>query len=219
MTFDWGAIWAYRDQLLGGIGVTIVLAVVTMLIAIPLGIIVMLMRISGIKPLEWIATVFVEIFRNTPLLLLVYWAYYAVPTLTHLPVSAIVTGVVALVLNTAAYNSENFRAGVNSIRKGQMEAGLALGMSWGEAMRQIVLPQAVRRIVPVLASSWVSLFKATSLVSAIGVYELAHVALEIRSENYRVLETLTTLALIYWVLAYPQAKLVDWLNRKYGAME
>ena len=219
MTFDWGAIWAYRDQLLGGIGVTIVLAVVTMLIAIPLGIIVMLMRISGIKPLEWIATVFVEIFRNTPLLLLVYWAYYAVPTLTHLPVSAIVTGVVALVLNTAAYNSENFRAGVNSIRKGQMEAGLALGMSWGEAMRQIVLPQAIRRIVPVLASSWVSLFKATSLVSAIGVYELAHVALEIRSENYRVLETLTTLALIYWVLAYPQAKLVDWLNRKYGAME
>ena len=219
MNFDWGAIWPYRDQLLAGIGVTIVLAVVTMLIAIPLGILVMLMRISGIKPLEWIATVFVEIFRNTPLLLLVYWAYYAVPTITHLPVSALVTGVVALVLNTAAYNSENFRAGVNSIRKGQMEAGLALGMSWGEAMWKIVLPQAIRRIVPVLASSWVSLFKATSLVSAIGVYELAHVALEIRAENYRVLETLTTLALIYWVLAYPQAKLVDWLNRKYGAME
>ena len=219
MNFDWGAIWPYRDQLLAGIGVTIVLAVVTMVIAIPLGILVMLMRISGIKPLEWIATVFVEIFRNTPLLLLVYWAYYAVPTITHLPVSALVTGVVALVLNTAAYNSENFRAGVNSIRKGQMEAGLALGMSWGEAMWKIVLPQAIRRIVPVLASSWVSLFKATSLVSAIGVYELAHVALEIRAENYRVLETLTTLALIYWVLAYPQAKLVDWLNRKYGAME
>ncbi len=219
MNFDWGAIWPYRDQLLAGIGVTIVLAVVTMGIAIPLGILVMLMRISGIKPLEWIATVFVEIFRNTPLLLLVYWAYYAVPTITHLPVSALVTGVVALVLNTAAYNSENFRAGVNSIRKGQMEVGLALGMSWGEAMWKIVLPQAIRRIVPVLASSWVSLFKATSLVSAIGVYELAHVALEIRAENYRVLETLTTLALIYWVLAYPQAKLVDWLNRKYGAME
>ncbi|HEX4296415.1 MAG TPA: amino acid ABC transporter permease [Devosia sp.] len=219
MSFDWGAIWPYRDQLLAGIGVTIALAVVTMLIAIPLGIIVMLMRISGIKPLAWIATVFVEIFRNTPLLLLVYWAYYAVPQITHLSVSALVTGVVALVLNTAAYNSENFRAGVNSIRKGQMEAGLSLGMSWGEAMRKIVLPQAIRRIVPVLASSWVSLFKATSLVSAIGVYELAHVALEIRAENYRVLETLTTLALIYWVLAYPQAKLVDWLNRKYGAME
>jgi polar amino acid transport system permease protein len=219
MSFDWGAIWPYRDQLLAGIGVTIALAVVTMLIAIPLGIIVMLMRISGIKPLAWIATVFVEIFRNTPLLLLVYWAYYAVPQITNLSVSALVTGVVALVLNTAAYNSENFRAGVNSIRKGQMEAGLSLGMSWGEAMRKIVLPQAIRRIVPVLASSWVSLFKATSLVSAIGVYELAHVALEIRAENYRVLETLTTLALIYWVLAYPQAKLVDWLNRKYGAME
>ena len=219
MTYDWGAIWQYRWDLLGGIGVTIVLAVVTMIIAVPLGILVMLMRQSGIRPLEWIATVFVEIFRNTPLLLLVYWAYYAVPTMTHLPISALATGVIALVLNTAAYNSENFRAGVNSIRKGQMEAGLSLGMSWWEGMRTIVLPQAIRRIVPVLASSWVSLFKATSLVSAIGVYELAHVALEIRSANYRVLETLTTLAIIYWVLAYPQAKLVDWLNRKYGVRE
>ncbi|HEY4202543.1 MAG TPA: amino acid ABC transporter permease [Devosiaceae bacterium] len=219
MSFDWGAIWQYRYDLLGGVGVTIALAVVTMIIAVPLGIVVMLMRQSGIKPLQWIATVFVEIFRNTPLLLLVYWAYYAVPTISHVPVSALATGIVALVLNTAAYNSENFRAGVNSIRKGQMEAGLSLGMSWSETMRKIILPQAIRRIVPVLASSWVSLFKATSLVSAIGVYELAHVALEIRSENYRVLETLTTLALIYWVLGYPQAKLVDWLNRKYGTRE
>jgi polar amino acid transport system permease protein len=219
MTFDWGAIWQYRWDLLGGIWLTIVLAVVTMVIAVPLGIVVMLMRQSSVKPLQWIATVFVEVFRNTPLLLLVYWAYYAVPTMTHLPVSALVTGIVALVLNTAAYNSENFRAGVNSIRRGQMEAALSLGMSWGEGMRKVVLPQAIRRIVPVLASSWVSLFKATSLVSAIGVYELAHVALEIRTANYRVLETLTTLALIYWVLAYPQAKLVDWLNRKYGTRE
>jgi polar amino acid transport system permease protein len=219
MTFDWGAIWQYRWDLLGGIWLTIVLAVVTMVIAVPLGIVVMLMRQSNIKLLQWIATVFVEVFRNTPLLLLVYWAYYAVPTMTHLPVSALVTGIVALVLNTAAYNSENFRAGVNSIRRGQMEAALSLGMSWGEGMRKVVLPQAIRRIVPVLASSWVSLFKATSLVSAIGVYELAHVALEIRTANYRVLETLTTLALIYWVLAYPQAKLVDWLNRKYGTRE
>jgi polar amino acid transport system permease protein len=219
MTFDWGAIWQYRWDLLGGIWLTIVLAVVTMVIAVPLGIVVMLMRQSNIKLLQWIATVFVEVFRNTPLLLLVYWAYYAVPTMTHLPVSALVTGIVALVLNTAAYNSENFRAGVNSIRRGQMEAALSLGMSWGEGMRKVVLPQAIRRIVPVLASSWVSLFKATSLVSAIGVYELAHVALEIRTANYRVLETLTTLALIYWVLAYPQAKLVDWLNHKYGTRE
>jgi polar amino acid transport system permease protein len=152
-------------------------------------------------------------------LLLVYWAYYALPTMTRIPMSAMATGIVALVLHTSAYNSENFRAGVNSIRRGQMEAGLSLGMGWGQAMWKIVLPQAIRRIVPVLASTWVSLFKATSLVSAIGVYELAHVALEIRTENYRVLETLTTLAIIYWVLAYPQAKLVDWLNRRYGTQE
>jgi polar amino acid transport system permease protein len=219
MRYDWGSVWPYRWELLGGVELTIVLAVVTMAISIPLGILLMLMRQSGIRPLEAVATVFVEIFRNAPLLLLVYWAYYALPTITHIGISALATGIVALVLSTSAYNSENFRAGVNSIRKGQMEAGLSLGMSWWQAMRRVVLPQAIRRIVPVLASTWVSLFKATSLVSAIGVYELAHVALEIRSENFRVLETLTVLAAIYWVLAYPQAKLVDWLNFKFRVTE
>lgn len=219
MSFDWGAVWQYRGDLLVAAGMTIFLAAITMLLAIPIGIVLMLMRQSEIRPLQWIATVFVELFRNTPLLLLVYWAYYALPTLTNLGLSAVATGVIALVLNTSAYNCENFRAGVNSIRRGQIDAGLALGMSWWETMQKIVLPQAIRRIVPVLASTWVSLFKATSLVSAIGVAELSYVALEIRSENYRVLETLTTLALIYWVLAYPQAKLVDWLNRRYGVLE
>ena len=219
MRYDWGSVWPYRWELLGGVELTVALAVVTMAISIPIGIMLMLMRNSTVTGLRVVSTVFVEIFRNTPLLLLVYWAYYALPTFTHIRMSALATGIVALVFNVSAYNSENFRAGVNSIRAGQMEAGLSLGMSWWQAMRKVVLPQAIRRIVPVLASTWVSLFKATSLVSAIGVYELAHVALEIRSENFRVLETLTVLAMIYWVLGYPQAKLVDWLNAKFGTTE
>ena len=89
-------------------------------------------------------------------------------------------------------------------------------MSRAQAMREVVLPQAVRRVLPVLASTWVSLFKDTSLVSVIAVGELAYTAMQIRSQTFRVLEMLTAMAAIYWALGYPQAKLVDWLNRKYG---
>ena len=96
---------------------------------------------------------------------------------------------------------------------------MALGMSRWQAMRRVVVPQALRRILPVLASTWVSLFKDTSLVSVIAVGELAYVAMQIRSQTFRVLEMLTAMAAIYWLLGYPQAKLVDWIQRKFGVKE
>jgi len=169
MNLDWTVVWDNRALFLSGVGVTFTLAVVTMAISIPAGIAVMLVRQYAPRPFALVATCFVELFRNVPLLLLVFWAYYAIPRMMGMSIGNVATGVIALVLNVTAYNSENFRAGVNSIRKGQLEAGLSLGMSWWEAMRKIVLPQATRRIIPVLASTWVSLFKATSLVSTIGV--------------------------------------------------
>ena len=92
-------------------------------------------------------------------------------------------------------------------------------MSNWQAMREVILPQAVRRVMPVLASTWVSLFKDTSLVSVIAVGDLAYTSMRIRSQSFRVLEMLTAMAAIYWALGYPQAKLVDWLNRRYGISE
>jgi polar amino acid transport system permease protein len=179
----------------------------------------MLLRQSPWAPVRALGTVYVEFFRNIPLILLVYWAFYVLPILIEVQISPFATGLTALALNVSAYNAETFRAGVASIRKGQTEAGLALGMSGGEVMRKIVLPQAVRRILPVLASTWVALFKDTSLVSVIAVGDLAHSALQVRSQTFRVLEVLTAMALIYWALGYPQAKLVDWIHRKYGVTE
>jgi His/Glu/Gln/Arg/opine family amino acid ABC transporter permease subunit len=190
-----------------------------MVIAVPGGIVLALMRNSRLKPIALFATGFVELFRNLPLLLLVYWAFYVMPVLTGFGLPPFTTGLVALCLNVSAYNSETFRSGINSIRKGQSEAGLALGMSRLEVFRQIVLPQAWRRVLPILASTWVSLFKDTSLVSVIAVGELAHTAMQIRSQSFRVLEMLTAMAAIYWVLGYPQAKIVDWIHRKYGVRE
>lgn len=157
--------------------------------------------------------------RNLPIILVVYWAFYVLPIMSGIAFSPFATGLVALVANNAAYNSETFRAGIKSIRKGQMEAGLALGMSEWEAFRKIVLPQATRRVMPMLATAWVTLFKDTSLVSVIAVGDLAHTAMQIRSQSFRVIELLTAMAAIYWLLGYPQAKLVDWIHRKYGVSE
>jgi His/Glu/Gln/Arg/opine family amino acid ABC transporter permease subunit len=219
MNLDWSIVWQSRGPLLEGALVTIWLTALTMLIAVPGGIVLALMRGSRLVPVAWFATGFVELFRNLPLLLLVYWAFYVMPVLTGLGLPPFATGLAALCLNVSAYNSETFRSGINSIRKGQSEAGLALGMSRSEVFRQIVLPQALRRVLPILASTWVSLFKDTSLVSVIAVGELAHTAMQIRSQSFRVLEMLTAMAAIYWLMGYPQAKIVDWIHRKYGVRE
>jgi His/Glu/Gln/Arg/opine family amino acid ABC transporter permease subunit len=178
-----------------------------------------LMRLSSNKLLSSASLAFVEFFRNLPLILVIYWAFYVMPIAFDVQFSALTTALVALVLNISAYNAETFRAGINSIRKGQMEAALAMGMSRRQAMFKVVIPQAARRILPVLASTWISLFKDTSLVSVIAVSELAYTSMQIRAQTFRVLEMLTAMAAIYWLMGYPQAKLVDWIHKKYGVKE
>jgi polar amino acid transport system permease protein len=219
MNLDWSVVWRNAGVLAEGTELTVALAVLTMVIAVPGGIVLALMRLSGSRLLAGASASFVELFRNLPLILVIYTAYYVMPISLGLRFSPFSTGLVALALNVSAYNGETFRAGIGSIRRGQSEAAFALGMSRWQAMREVVLPQAARRVLPVLASTWVSLFKDTSLVSVIAVGELAYTAMRIRSQTFRVLEMLTAMAAIYWALGYPQAKLVDWLHRRLGVSE
>ena len=219
MTFDWTVVWQHRDALLTGTVTTIFLTIATMAIAVPCGIVIAILRLYAPTPVRALATAYVELFRNLPLILVVFWAFYVLPILTGLGLSPLATGLAALALNVTAYNAETFRAGINSIRRGQSEAALALGMSRVQALRRVIVPQSVRRITPVLASTWVSLFKDTSLVSVIAVSELAYSAMQVRAQTYRVLEMLTAMAAIYWLLGYPQAKLVDWIQRRYAVTE
>jgi His/Glu/Gln/Arg/opine family amino acid ABC transporter permease subunit len=219
MVFDWTVVADHRDALVAATGMTVLLTFATMAIAVPCGIVVAALRLYAWAPLRALATGYVELFRNLPLILVVYWAFYVLPISTGVGLSPFATGLAALALNVTAYNAETFRAGIGSIRRGQFEAAVALGMSRRQALRRIVLPQATRRILPVLASTWVSLFKDTSLVSVIAVTELAYVAMQIRAQTFRVLEMLTAMAAIYWLLGYPQAKLVDWIQRRYAVSE
>ena len=219
MTLEWDVVWQHREALLRATGTTILLTVATMAIALPCGIVIAMLRLYAWKPVRALATAYVELFRNLPLLLVVFWAFYVLPILTGLGLSPLATGLTALALNVTAYNAEIFRAGINSIRRGQLDAAMALGMSRVQALRRVILPQASRRVLPVLASTWVSLFKDTSLVSVIAVTELAYVATQIRAQTFRVLEMLTAMAVIYWLLGYPQAKLVDWIQRRFAVTE
>ena len=139
--------------------------------------------------------------------------------MTDIRLSAFGTGLAALTLYVSAFNSETFRAGLNSIRLGQRNAGLSLGMSGWQVLRLVILPQAVPRVLPALARTWVSLFKDTSLVSVIAIEELSYVGLQLRAQSFRVLEVLTAMAVLYWIMGYPQAKLVDWIHRRIKVTE
>jgi polar amino acid transport system permease protein len=219
MTLDWSVVWQHRDALIAGTATTFLLTIATMAIAVPCGIVVAVLRLYARRPVRALATGYVELFRNLPLILVVYWAFYVLPILTGLGLSPLATGLAALSLNVTAYNAETFRAGINSIRRGQVEAAMALGMTRAQALRRVIVPQALRRILPVLASTWVSLFKDTSLVSVIAVTELAYVSMQVRAQTFRVLEMLTAMAVLYWLLGYPQAKLVDWMQRRMKVTE
>jgi His/Glu/Gln/Arg/opine family amino acid ABC transporter permease subunit len=219
MTFDWAVVWEYRHVFLQGLMMTVFLTVATMLLAIPGGLALAFLRMSPLAPARWVATAFVEFFRATPLVLQIYWAYYVLPVIVDIRLSAVTTALIGLTCNISAFNSETFRAGILSIRQGQINAGLALGMGRVQVMWYIVLPQAVMRVLPSLASTWVSLFKDTSLVSVIAVPDLSYMAFKVRAETYRILEVLSAMAALYWLLGYPQAKLVDWIHRRFKVVE
>lgn len=219
MSFDWSVIWEHREKFLAGTRMTILLTVSTMAIALPGGLVLALLRLSSWRLVRGFATAFVEFFRATPLILQVYWVFYVLPATFGILLPDVATGLVALSLNVSSFNSETFRAGIVSIRQGQWNAGLALGMSRAQVFRQIVLPQATMRVLPALASTWVALFKDTSLVSTIAVMELSYVSLQIRAQTYRILEVLTAMAAIYWLLGYPQAKIVEWLHKHWRVAE
>jgi His/Glu/Gln/Arg/opine family amino acid ABC transporter permease subunit len=219
MTFDWSVIWQNAGALAQGTAVTVALTALTMAVAIPIGVLLAVANLSRSKLLVASSGGFITLFRNLPALLVIYATYYVLPVVLDFGFPPFLTALIALSMTVSAYNGDTFRSGIGSIRRGQTEAALALGMSEWQVMRQVVMPQAGRRVLPVLANTWVSLFKDTSLVSVIAVGELAYTAMNIRSQTFRVLEILTAMAAIYWALGYPQAKLVDWIQRHHGLRE
>jgi polar amino acid transport system permease protein len=205
----------YPHGPIGGIVVTILLSVSALVIAIPLGILVALARISHFKVLRAPATGLVYAVRGVPLLMVIFWVYFLVPVLTGYPVTGFVTMLCALVIYDSAYLGEIIRAGIEALPKGQTEASRALGMSYLKTMRAVILPQALYNVVPSMVTQFVSTIKETSLGYIINVQELSFAADQI---NNRLLTkpfpVYLILALSYFVLCYALTQLAHYLERR-----
>jgi His/Glu/Gln/Arg/opine family amino acid ABC transporter permease subunit len=186
--------------LLAGIGLTVGLSVVAIAVSVLLGVLLALSALSSSKPLRLISRGYVEVFRAIPLLVLLLWVYYGLPMVTGLQFGAFVAGVISLALSDAAFEAEIFRAGIQSVAKGQREAAQTLGLSSRDTFRFVIFPQAIRTILPALGNQFVYVLKMSSLVSVIGLQELTRRANELNVTEYRPLEIYTALVVEYLLL-------------------
>lgn len=204
----------YPNGPLGGLALTLVLSLLGLAFAFPLSIALALCRISPFKVLRIPSTIIVYVVRGVPLVMLVFWSYFLVPTLIGEAVSAFTTLVVTLVIYQAAYMSEIIRAGINALPNGQQEAARSLGMNYGLTMRQIVLPQALFNMLPSLISQFVSTIKETSIGYVISVHELTYSANQVNSALLtRPLEVFATLSLMYYVVCYALTQAAQAVDR------
>jgi len=202
-------------QLLHGLGYTLLLAVLSFVLSCVIGVLVCALRVSRVRTVSLLAAGYIELMRLTPLLIQMLWVYTSLALLTGIRLSPFQAGLLALSLNSGGFMAEVFRSGLQSVPRGQKEAAEALGMSAWQSLKRVVGPQTLRIIIPPLGSGWVSSFKDTSLLLVLGVPELMTQAQMISSATYRPLETFTIVGLVYLLLAYPQALLVERLYRRF----
>ena len=198
---------------LGALG-TIKIAFVALAISLPLGLVVGAARYSRLKLLRWPATAFIETFRNIPVLVSIMWFFFAFPMLVPFEISAYAAATLALSLNTSAFFAEIFRAGIQSIAPGQWDGAKALGMSYRRQMQRIILPQAIRRMIPAFTSRWIELFKLTALASTISYQDLMYTTKTIANAYYNPVEMYSLAGLIYLVLIYPMVRGTYRLERR-----
>ena len=186
--------------LLSGLTTTIYISVISIIISAILGFIVAIPSLAKNKFLTYINIGYVEIVRAIPLLVLILWIYYGLPIMTGLSFSPFVSGIIALAISESAFQAEIFRAGINSIKKSQWEAGSSLGLTFYKRLRLVILPQAIKNILPALGNQFVYVLKMSSLVSIIGIGDLTRKANELVVSTYRPLEIYTFLILEYLIL-------------------
>ena len=200
--------------LLSGMGVTIYISVISIIISMILGFIVAIPSLAKNKFLTYINIGYVEIVRAIPLLVLILWIYYGLPIMTGLSFSPFVSGIIALAISESAFQAEIFRAGINSIKKSQWEAGSSLGLTFYKRLRLVILPQAIKNILPALGNQFVYVLKMSSLVSIIGIADLTRKANELVVSTYRPLEIYTFLILEYLILILIVSFFVRKLEKK-----
>lgn len=210
----------YPQGPLGGLALTLVLASLGLLLALPLGLVFGMGRVSPWRWVRWPVTTLVFVVRGTPLLMVVFWAYFFLPSVTGIKTDQFSTMLMALVLFDGAYLAEIVRAGIQGLPKGQTEAARSLGLSYFAAMRLVVLPQALRHMLPSLVNQFVSSIKETSLGYIIGLAEVSFIATQINTLVFtQPTQIYLTLGLTYFILCFGLSRLAYWLERRLSQRE
>ena len=215
--WDFSILWGYRWLLLQGLGVTVAFTAATVIGGLTIGMTAAICLLSRFKILRGIALGFIEIFRCTPVLVQLIWCYYALPMIAGIEMTPITASLLALSCYGGSFYAEIIRGGIVSIDAGQSEAASALGMTPGLAMRRIILPQALRRMLPALMNQSILQFKNTSLVSVLAVPDLVYQGQIAAHDNFRPLETYTAVAVAYFMILFPLTLYVRSRERRLGA--
>ena len=202
-TWRFDILWQYRDTFILGVIGTLTLTGVSMLFGLIFGIPIGIGRLSKSRLVRFLSGAFIEIFRDTPILVQLVWVFYCLPILTGIQMSAFASAALAMAVHATAYLAEVYRAGISSIDRGQVEAGRVLGLSAWQTMRRIILPQAIQRVIPPMLNVFADFMKASALASVIGVWELFREASNVITTTYRPLEVYTAMAVIYFLIIYP----------------
>ena len=214
MRWDFASVLDNTDALLVGAAGTLRIFAICLVLGLSLGLIVGLGRYSRNRWLHIPATIFVEFFRNTPVLVQILWFYFALPILLPFQISPLAAASLGISLNSAAFSAEIYRGGIQSIETGQWDGARALGMRWGQAMRRIILPQALKRMLPALTNRAIEIFKMSTLASAVAYVELLQQGKLIASLNYNPIEAYTAVAVIFFVFLWPLVQFSYFLERR-----
>lgn len=214
MDFNFSIIQEYAHYFFSGTLLTIGLSIISIIIGTALGLFLALSRLSKKKLISWASTIYIELFRGTPLLVQLLIIYFGVVPLFLNRADGIISAIIALSLNVAAYIAETIRAGILSIPKGQFEAARSIGMTHYQAMKIIIIPQAMRKVIPPLGNSFISLIKDSSLASTIATPELMYWANAANAQYYRVWESFCSAALIYLILTLSISSILKCFERR-----
>ena len=203
--------------LVEGIGYTLLLSLITVAVGAVLGMLIYLGRTVRFKPLNWLCIAIVEVVRGTPILLQLYVGYFLVPKILPFEVSEFASVAVALCINSGCYVSEIFRSGIQAVDKGQTEAARSLGLNGRQTMFRIILPQAIKNILPALGNEFIMIIKETSLASTFFVGELMTAYLKVKGNTFLAMECMTIVGVIYFVLTFILSKLLGVFERRLKA--
>lgn len=219
MNDDSGFISKYGSFFLKGIKITILISLIGVALGSILGAFVALMKLSKIKIISWIASIYIEILRGTPMLVQVFIVFFGITAALGLDISALVCGTIALVINSSAYIAEIIRAGINAVDKGQMEAARSLGLNYRQTIKSVIMPQAIKNILPALGNEFVTLIKESSIVSTIGVGEIMFNAQVVQGISFDPFTPLLAAAALYFVLTFVLTRIMNMIEGRLNASD